>query len=1309
MLWLVPLTESIYALDRREWWLLYSSRSLTGEPTKSHSICAVAPAGLPGQRGVRTALGGESMKLKRIHISGFKSFADRLNLEFGEGITCIVGPNGCGKSNTSDAVRWVLGEQNPRALRANKMQDLIFSGTVMRKQEGMTEARLVFDNEDGKLPLAFAEIEVSRRLYRSGESEYFINKEPVRLKDVYDLFSNTGVGTHSYSLLEQGRVDGILKAKPSDRREIFEEAAGVTRFRIKQEEAQRKLKRVTQDLQRVDDIVGELARQVRSLKIQAGKAARYNEMHLELHRQELVRIHHQRALLDERIQRGKEELQRIRELKESLEEQVRKGALETGQAREVVELAREELVRFRGIRAELESEIRRHDDQLTHCRAMESELQRQGERTRELEKTLSTEREEAEGSIEAKLEVEERLRQELVEFEVEENLLASQEQEGQGDFEQARSTAEQARKQLAGTERSIETLSKEIEHVSQELASIEERRGRQEAQSHEAEEELRSIDNKVSAVAAIHQDTKADHEREESLKLELTQTLQGIEKELNLLRTENERLRTERSRLSHRLESLKELQAQHEGQGEGIKQAFQKKRKGEAAFQQIQGQLIEKVRPQPGYEDVLEVALSNWLQSVILDNHKESVQILEALRSTPGGRITCVSKDLSGTPTPDSFPEIEWNTIEGAVLASDVVSVDPEFETLIVPLLRRTVILPDLPQLETILPRLREGWMAVTRQGEVAGYPSFVSGGRAVLTGFLRRQGEIEEIERKLAALNQEWQASEDSLQRTREARRETAEELRAREEAIRELVVRMAAKHEELQGLTRLRQKVEKTLESSRQDLERLQGLHSGLVQKKVQAEESRSALETNVQSEREAAETTEAELRRIEQALRDLQAKHHRHRETFIALKKDLERCQAEINQARQRRGNLENRITELKREEQERESKIWEVLDKKGQAEEALKGLFERVDKVEQDISEQDANLVQMEERYRAVEEQVSQIREMLNQRNDESQKWEMENHRVTLEQENLQRRLVEELQSDWETCTQVTHECPEAPSNLEDLAASITSLRERIGKMGEINPLAVQEFAEQKERLDFLTQQQEDLVKAKVSLERTISEVKKSARKQFIETFELIRQNFNRTFRRILGGGRADLLLLNEMDVFESGVEIVAQPPGKKMQSITLMSGGEKSMTAIALLFAIYQVKASPFCFLDEVDAALDDANVDRFARLLLDYSHQTQFIIVTHNKHTMAVADRLYGVTMHKPGISTVVSMEFEHRADYNLTPLPEVDDDPLPVRDYDAALSEPLVEDPDLSATLPEGEEVATDAELVVQDLLEQV
>jgi chromosome segregation protein len=1220
------------------------------------------------------------MRLKRITVSGFKSMADKLGLEFGEGVTCIVGPNGCGKSNISDAVRWVLGEQNPRDLRANKMQDLIFGGTTARKPEGMCEVRLLLDNEQGLLSLPFAEVEVSRRLYRSGDSEYLINKELVRLKDIADLFSNTGIGTDSYSLLEQGRVDGILKAKPIDRREIFEEAAGITKFRLRQEEALRKLKRTSQDLQRINDIVGELSRQVRSLKLQAGKAERYHALHGELHKLELVRVERQRAQLGERLEQGRAEHKRILELKASLEEQVRQGGMELETARGRVEQVNKQLLEFRARKAELESEIRRFDDQLSHCRAMETELLHQGERTRELLGTLSGERDETETALDSKQAIEARLRQKLADLEVEENLLASQEAEGRADCENAKSAAEEARRRLLESERSFESISKEIEGLARELAALEEREQRLQDAAAEASEDLSGIDGKFASVRAIHEDTQSDHAREESVKAELAKRVQDLEQAIEVHRAENERLRADRSRLNHRLESLRELQVQHEGHGEGVKQAFDRKHKGEAPFNCIEGLLIEKIRVRPGYEDAVESALSTWLESVICPGKTEAMAIVEALSSQRGGRVTCIPKAYSKSRRAEEEPA---NTalspnrpaIEGALPASEVVEIQPEFADLIEPLLSKTLIVSNLRDLSRALDLLEEGWMAVTMQGEMALFPGFVSGGRAVTTGYLKRQSEIDEIERKVEEVEGNWKASEEELARLREARKIASDELKARETAIHDLVIRMAAKQEELQGLAQLRLKVEKSLDTARREIETLVGIRAGLVEKRIESDQIREALAGELGERESAFQEAVEEHSRIEQALQDLQAGHHRHRESVIALRKDHERCQAEIQQAKDRRAYLEDRVVQLRGEDEERERKIWETLDRKTHAEEALRGLFEKVDRVEQDLSELEAGLAQEQEKYHAIEEQANMVRGMLQMRAEEAQRVEMDNHRAAVEMESLERRLAEELQSDWETCLKTLEEMAEAPGGLEELSAAITSLRERIGKMGEINPLAVEEYAEQKERLDFLVRQQEDLERARTSLQKTLSEVKRSARKQFLVTFEQIRQNFNRTFRRIFGGGRADLILLDEADILQTGVEIVAQPPGKKLQSITLFSGGEKSMTAIALLFAIYHCKASPFCFLDEVDAALDDANVDRFARLLLDYRAQTQFIIVTHNKHTMAVADRLYGVTMDKPGISTVMSMEFERKSDYNLSPLPHVEDDPLPERDYDAALS----------------------------------
>ncbi|NUN94919.1 MAG: chromosome segregation protein SMC, partial [Candidatus Omnitrophica bacterium] len=1068
--------------------------------------------------------------------------------------------------------------------------------------------------------------------------------------------------------------------KPSERREIFEEASGITKFRIRQDEALRKLKRTSQDLQRINDIEGELARQVRSLKVQAGKATRYNALHLELHRLELARVGRQRSDLVARIERGAEELRKLVELKASLEQRLASGSGELGQARTQVEEAKRELQSFQARKAELDSEIRRHDDQLAHCRAMESELAHQGERTRELERTLSAEREEAENALEEKGRLETRLKQELVELEVEESLLDSQENEGRVEFERARADAEEAHQKHTLSERSMEAAARELESLNREVSAIEERERRLALEAEEAEAEVEEIDAKFSAATAAHADTQNNLSEKEQSRLALSQAVQEIERRIEAVRTENERLRAERSRLNHRQESLRELQLQHEGQTEGVRQAFARRDKGEGPFDRIEGVLIEKVRVEPGYEDAVESALSAWLGSVVCRTKRDAFEILRALRAEGGGRVSCLPFDHCATRAAQLSDGAlraapDWGGLEGVTPASHVVQVQPEYEAVLRPVLARTLIVRDLPQLETILDRIDDGWVVVTQQGEVALFPGVIAGGRAVSTGYLKRQSEIEENDRKLESLGAEWQETENELARLRGIRKQTADELKARETEIHDLVIRIAARREELQGLAQLRQKVEKGLESMRRQMEVLAEQRAALVEKRIELEQRREELAGGLEESREASARAQSELRRIEQALADLQAGHRRHRETLIALTKDHERCLSESASTRERCAQLEARITQLRAEDEERERKVWETLDRKNQAEAALKELFEKVDRVEQDLSEQEANLAQAGERLRGVEEQAAQVREMLHARTEEAQRAEMDLHRARIEMENLERRLTEELQSSWEACERTLAEWEGAPTDLEELSGNIAALRERIGKMGEINPLAVEEYAEQSQRLDFLTSQKEDLEKARTSLMRTLSEVKRSARKQFLETFEQVRQNFNRTFRRVFGGGRADLILLDEVDVLQTGVEIVAQPPGKKLQSITLMSGGEKSLTAIALLFAIYQVKASPFCFLDEVDAALDDANVDRFARLLIDYRDQTQFIIVTHNKHTMAVADRLYGVTMDKPGISTVMSMEFESRSDYNLAPLPEVDDDPLPVRDYDSALS----------------------------------
>jgi len=1220
-----------------------------------------------------------SMRLKKIHISGFKSIADPLALVFGRGVTCIVGPNGCGKSNIADAVQWVLGDQNPRNMRANRMQDLIFNGTDARKPEAMTEVRLAIDNEDGGLSLPYSEVEISRRLYRSGESEYRVNREEVRLKDIVDLITNTGIGTTSYSLLGQGRVDAILNSKPSERREIFEEAAEITKYRMRQDEALRKLKRTEQDLQRLDDILGELDRQVRSLKYQAAKASRYNKLHSRLRDLELIRLDRHRRDLDEKIENDRTELQQASEMKDSLDNRISQSetGLEAGRA--AVDGAKEELARVESQRAAIQSEIRRLDDQLNYNRQMETELRGQEDRAKELEVTLSGEYRQVEDRLETARANGERLMRELAELETEERLLAAQEEEGHAEFEVARKAAEEAAQLVADTERAVEALGVEMEGVERSLANLSAREEALRKESGQAQEELSEIDLRFATGRSVHEDTQAELHREEAARSELKTAIQDLDKAIEERRRESERLHLECSRLKHRLESLRELQAQYEGHGQGVRQALEKMEEKQTPFDRIRGLAIEKARVEPGFEDAVETALSTWLESAICETTGDAVEILKALRETGGGRLTCLSLErfrANGNASSEGSGGLlpAWAQIPGATLAGRIVTVAEDFRDILEPLLQRTLVVPGLEELSAVVDRLEEGWMVVTRRGEVATRQGLLSGGKGASTGFLKRQTEIEGIEVKLEGLSREWDESETELGTLRERRRQLAEGLRTKEEAIHELVIRIAAKQEELQGLAKLREKVEANVQRLEDGLEWIATDRENLSGEKISLERRRQEHEFELERLREAFGHRREERRRIEEALNDLRTKHARHRESLVALQKDHERCQAEIQNSYERSQQIETRIADLRREDEERSRKLQETAQRKEQSERDLRALFERVDRVEKDISELEANLAREREKYAGLEEQLRQIQEMRQAQVEKIQAIEMESHRVRLEKENLDRRLTEEFQSTWEACQRAALDTQDVPQTVEELTGTITDLRERIGKMGEVNPLAVEEYNEQNERLTFLLEQKEDLVKAKASLQRTISEVKRTARKQFLEIFEDIRQNFNRTFRKVFGGGRADLILLDETDVLSCGIEIVAQPPGKKLQSITLFSGGEKSMTAIALLFAVYRIKASPFCFLDEVDAALDDANVDRFARLLADFRQTSQFIIVTHNKHTMAAADRLYGVTMQQPGVSTVMAMEFESRAEYNLDPLPEPDDEPLPERDYDAAL-----------------------------------
>jgi chromosome segregation protein len=1089
---------------------------------------------------------------------------------------------------------------------------------------------------------------------------------------------------------------------------LFEEAAEITRYRMRQDEALRKLKRTEQDLQRLADITGELDRQVRSLKYQAGKASRYHRLHQRLRQLELVRIGAQKEELERRLEaEGREKVQ-AEEMKTSLMSQLQRAREELSAAQSRVEQARQQLVEVEANRSRIRSEIRRVDDQLSHNRQMEEELRKQADRMAELEKNLLAELTQMETKLESGREELERLERELADLEAEEALLAAQEKEGAQVYQAAADRAHEAASQVAETVHAMEAAGYGIEGLGKQIEALRGRESRLKTEIEDLDTEISEFDAKFSEGRSRHDEAKMELGALESDRNQLQGRIQDLDSQIETRRIECDRLHREKSRLHHRLESLEELQSQRRGHGEGVQQAFEKRAQGVAPYDRIRSLAIEGARVEAGYEDAIESALSLWLESAICPTLEDAVRILEAIKQDEGGRLFCLPLDLVTKKRSFQWPVEssgvpDWAKASGARLGTEIVHLEEEVRELLKPVLCRTLVVESLECLSRLAEPLRKDWIAVSRSGEIVAYPGLLMGGGVQTTGHLKRKSEIEALGAELEMVAGDWKQYEDDLSNLKEERKRLDGELRAKDESIHALVVRIAAKQEELQGLAQMRGKAESNRNRVREELQTLAREAEKLSGLKSERERALDELSIRIEGQRGQALERKEEAQSLEAALSDLRSKYARHRENLVAYQKDRERCKAEIDQWIDRANGIEGRIFDLRQEEEERNRKIEECGLAKLHAEEALKEFIEKLDRVEKDFSEIEANVGREDEKRRGCEEQVGQIRETIETQTERIRTLEMESHRGQIERENLERRLAEELQSDWETCRAAREEGEEVPESLEELSEAIADIREKIGSMGEVNPLALEEYKEQGERLEFLISQTDDLEKAKASLHRTIAEVKRTARKQFLDVFEKIRQNFNQTYRKVFGGGRADLILLDEADVLSSGIEIVAQPPGKKLQSITLLSGGEKSMTAIALLFAVYRVKASPFCFLDEVDAALDDANVDRFARLLTDYRKDSQFIIVTHNKHTMAVADRLYGVTMERPGISTIMAIEFKERGHYDLTPLPEPEDDPLPERDYDAALREAEEILGDLSE---EGEEAELEEEALEESEL---
>jgi chromosome segregation protein len=1239
------------------------------------------------------------MYLKNLTVLGFKSFADKTALNFQPGVTAIVGPNGCGKSNVSDAIRWVLGEQSAKALRGGEMADVIFNGTDGRKPLGMAEVSLTIGGVDedqlraAGVELSYNEVTVTRRVFRDGGSEYFINRTPCRLRDVQQLFMGTGMGKTSYSIMAQGNITAILSTKPEDRRTIFEEAAGITKFKAQKRESLRKLEATEQNLLRVQDLIKEVKRQIGSLQRQAGKARRYKQIQVELQHLDTQLARHQFDVLLGEIRERQDAADQLRNSIETESAAVLQSEDEIAALRErMSELEHEiSVTQQRGL--ELKSEIDRHESRVLFNQERLEEFAAQNA------KALSdiAEAEERRGFAQNELNsVTERLA--VSEAALEEHREALRQR--QAGLQQVENEIRTVQEQLRVAQSEAFAAMQDLTRVRNEINALDlQKQGnvvrleKLSAEKIQLEEERLSLEARLETFAANFETDKLSVATTRGTVEQRQARLRELQSELQQSSTEQDRLLQQQAEKRSRLSVLEQLEGSHEGFSAGAVAALRQS-------QAVIGSLADRIRVPDHYVTAIENALGHNLQLVLTEQPESAQQILSDLASNKTGRASIAAlsikqKDSSqlvfdGDMSPGCGELSDKVLSEGEIVhALSVVKSDESVATLLKSLLGRTFIAGNLSTATAQIQNGHAGCDFVTLNGELlnrhgiytGGYTGTNANGKAP-SSILGRKNQISELQaavadlqekvaeasRKRGALLSEQTELQASLQ-------EAQTELRQQEVAI----ATREGEHNALQNSARLlNQKIETVV----YEIQSLAAQEKEGNDKRSQLVERATILATKDHAAQENVTTFTATLEAA-RVQRDTATT------TLTESKVSLAAEEQMLASLRHQSASLEQRVRELGQVIEQRKGEIAAFVARKAQAEaeiadsqSKIEGLaFER-EQVNVQAAELFGRKQEQEAGVTSRDEALREQRRRLTQMQEQRGSIEVELAQKSMAAQNLRERIqqkyhlnLDEIRSE---CITITY-ADEGPAQVqtltpEEMAASgagtdwaavalkVDELQKKIDEMGPVNLVAIEEYEETEQRHQFLTQQNDDLVQAKAQLLEVINKINAQTKEMFTTTFHQIRDNFRVMFTEVFGGGKADLILTDENDVLESGIDIVAKPPGKQLQTISLLSGGEQTMTAVSLLFSIYQVKPSPFCVLDELDAPLDESNINRFIRVLQRFINHSQFIIITHNKRTIGMADVLYGVTMEEHGVSKIVSVKFHKAVE---TPVTETGTTPM--------------------------------------------
>ena len=1177
------------------------------------------------------------MYLKSIEIHGFKSFANKIVFQFHNGITGIVGPNGSGKSNVADAVRWVLGEQRIKQLRGASMQDVIFSGTETRKPLSYAYVAITLDNSDHQLAIDYDEVTVARRIYRSGESEYLINGTPCRLKDVNELFYDTGIGKEGYSIIGQGQIDKILSGKPEERRELFDEAAGIVKFKRRKAAAQTKLENEKQNLVRVNDILSELEKQVGPLEKQSEVAKVYLRKKEELKSLDInvfllenKRLREQLASAEEKYNLASTELGETGEKYEGIKEEYERIQQEIESLDVAIEAAREQLTDTGLMRGKLEGEINVLKEQINSAHGSETHL---NNRKAALEEEIAGKEQEKQDILTDKKDTDTQV-QEIAEAaaKAKADLEAIQNKitELNNNIEAGKNTIIGELNQRATIKSKMGRFDTMMEQINIRKAELNSRLLRAKSDEAAREETVKKLEETFETVT---EELRQMTEQEAASELELgniRENLTGLDAKLR--ETQN-RFHQEQSKL----EALTNITERYDGYGGSVKKVMEQKEKEKG----IIGVVADIIQVEAKYETAIETALGGNIQNIVTDNEETAKGMISFLKQTKSGRATFLP--LNSIKNAQEFRQKEALKEPGVLgLAHTLVHTDEKYGDVAKSLLGRIVVVDHVDHATQLARKFKYSLRIVTLEGESLSPGGSISGGAFKnSSNLLGRRREIEELEWKVKAHAKAVDELLVSIEDLKKDRNECRTELEKSRAALQNAFIRQNTARLNIEAAQEKKDQTKAGVEDlKKEEIE----IETQVLQIRKEKEETKQELERSEALEGEKNEQIEGFTKDLEEARRQEAA------QTAVLNEKELD-----VEKIRQQFGFYqanEDRIAgEIARYEGELEEVKKSLTDGVADAagkEESIKRLQETIESSKTTQSDtQDKLNADSKKREELTERQKGFFteREELSARMSALDK---EVYRLNAQKEKLEESMENQVNYMWNeyelTLRDAAQLRDESMNDLAEMKKQTQTIKEAIRRLGDVNVNAIEDYKNLMERYTFLKAQHDDLVEAEKTLERIIVELDEAMRRQFKEKFAEISKEFDKVFKELFGGGKGTLELMEDEDILEAGIRIIAQPPGKKLQNMMQLSGGEKALTAIALLFAIQNLKPSPFCLLDEIEAALDDSNVGRFAHYLHKLTAHTQFIVITHRRGTMEAADRLYGITMQEKGVSTLVSV-----------------------------------------------------------------